>query len=112
MQSIDLHVQQVNKDQYASLGIPFQCLSCCASNADVSQGNFLFQNYKQALDTQLNFGHKLHLFWTTTGFAATDFLHWHQEETAFLSITKWKEPGELSLKVSYVEAMEKVYAIE
>jgi hypothetical protein len=47
-----------------------------------------------------------------TGFAAPDFLNWHQEETAFLSVAKRKEPEEMTLKVSYVEAMEKLYKIE
>ncbi len=43
---------------------------------------------------------------------STDFLHWHEEEMAFLSSAKQKEPDEVVLKVSYVEAMEKVLAIE
>jgi hypothetical protein len=41
-----------------------------------------------------------------------DFLRWHREEISFLSIAKRKEPDETSLKVSYVEALEKVFAIE
>jgi len=42
----------------------------------------------------------------------TDFLRWHEEEMAFLSTAKWKEPDEVTLKVLYVEAMEKVLGIE
>ena len=43
---------------------------------------------------------------------STDFLCWHEKEMAFLSSAKQKEPDEVMLKVSYVEAMEKVLAIE
>ncbi len=38
---------------------------------------------------------------------STDFLHWHEEEMAFLSSAKQKEPDEVVLKVSYIEAMER-----
>jgi hypothetical protein len=64
---------------------------CCASNADSSAGNFLLQNYKQALDTQVNVGQELRTFKTSTEFAAADFLCWHKEETMFLSVAKQKE---------------------
>ena len=46
------------------------------------------------------------------GFGAAEFLQWHQEEVAFLSVAKRKEPEEITLKVSYVEALEKYHAIE
>lgn len=41
-----------------------------------------------------------------------DFLRWHKEETTFLSVAKRKEPEEITVKVSYVEALEKLFAIE
>ena len=41
-----------------------------------------------------------------------DFLRWHKEETAFLSVAKRKEPTVLALKVSYVEAMEDLFKIQ
>jgi len=37
-----------------------------------------------------------------------DFLRWHQEETMFLSIVKQKESEGTTLKVSYVEALQKL----
>jgi len=46
-----------------------------------------------------------------TGFGAAEFLHWHQEEMDFLSTAKRKEPDELTLKVSYVDALENFFAI-
>lgn len=82
------------------------------SDADNSLGNFLLQNYKQALHTQVALGRELLLFESATCFSTMDFLRWHREEIAFLSIAKRKEPDETSLKVSYVEALEKVFAIE
>jgi hypothetical protein len=47
-----------------------------------------------------------------TGFAAVDFLRWHQEETTFLTIAKRKEPEGTTLKVSYVEALQKLFTLE
>jgi hypothetical protein len=85
---------------------------CHASDADSSAGNFLLQNYKQALDAQVNLGQELWTFKASTGFAAADFLHWHKEETAFLSVAKWKEPAEITVKVSYVDALEKLCILE
>ena len=111
MQSIDLHIQQVNEDRYASLGTFIPILNCAADAAS-STGNFLLQNYKQALGTQANLLQELHIFEKSTKFTATDFLCWHKEETAFLSIAKWKEPDVLVLKVSYVEAMECVFELQ
>jgi hypothetical protein len=52
------------------------------------------------------------LFEACTRFGAADFLRWHQEEMTFLSTARRKEPEEITLKVSYVEALEKVYSIE
>ena len=83
-----------------------------AHHIDSPLGTFLLQNYKQALDIQLKVTKDLEVFEYQTGFGAPDFLNWHQEETAFLSVAKRKEPEEMTLKVSYVEAMEKLYKIE
>ena len=85
---------------------------CHVAHADSSVGNFLLQNYKQALDTQVNLGQELQMFKALTGFAVVDFLCWHQEETMFLSIAKQKEPEEITSKVSYVEALQKLFALE
>ena len=85
---------------------------CRTADADSSAGNFLLQNYKQALDTQVNLGQELQTFEASTGFAAADFLRWHQEETTFLSVAKKKEPAEITLKVSYVDALEKLFTLE
>jgi hypothetical protein len=85
---------------------------CHFAYADSSAGNFLLQNYKQALDTQVNLGQELQMFKALTGFAAADFLHWHQEETMFLSVAKWKEPEGTTLKVSYVEALQKLFTLK
>jgi hypothetical protein len=52
------------------------------------------------------------MFETSTKFSATDFLRWHKEETAFLSVAKWKEPDVLAMKVSYVEALEDLNVIQ
>ncbi len=41
------------------------------------------------------------------GVGGADFLHWHEEEMAFLSAAKQKEPDDVMLKVSYVEAMKR-----
>jgi hypothetical protein len=85
---------------------------CHVAHADSSAGNFLLQNYKQALDTQVNLSQELQTFKALTGFAVADFLRWHQEEAMFLSIAKWKEPEEITSKVSYVEALQKLFALE
>ena len=61
---------------------------------------------------QASLRRELLIYETSTKFCAKDFLHWHEEETAFLSVAKRKEPGELTLKVSYVEALEKYFATE
>ena len=83
-----------------------------AADAANSSGNFLLQNYKQALDTLGNLRRELHIFETSTNFSATDFQRWHEEETAFLSVAKRKEPNVLAMKVSYVEAMENLFEIQ
>jgi hypothetical protein len=75
-------------------------------------GTFLLNNYKQALAIRLHLGAKLNRFEMSMGFGAADFLRWHQEEVAFLSTAKRKEPEEIMLKVSYVEALETVFSIE
>jgi hypothetical protein len=85
---------------------------CRFTHADSSAGNFLLQNYKQALDTQVNLGQELQAFKASTGFGAADFLRWHQEETTFFSVAKRKEPGETALKVSYVGALQKLFTLE
>jgi hypothetical protein len=85
---------------------------CLASDIDALSGTFLLHNYRQAQSIELNANWELHIFLASTGFGVADFLRWHQEETAFLSTAKRKEPDEVTLKVSYVEAMEKVFAIE
>src|SRR5579863_1893533 len=72
---------------------------------------FLLQNYKQALRIQLEVGRELQVYESETGFGAAHFLRWHQEEMTFLSTAKRKEPDELTLKVSYVEALENFFAI-
>ena len=83
-----------------------------AADATSSTGNFLLQNYKQALDTQTNLHQELHIFETSMMFSAADFLRWHKEEAAFLSVAKQKEPSVLSLKVSDAEAMEDLFEIQ
>ena len=90
----------------------YSSILCRFAHADSSAGNFLLQNYKQALDTQVNLGQELQTFKALTGFAAADFLRWHKEETAFLSVAKWKEPAEITVKVSYVDALEKLCILE
>jgi hypothetical protein len=64
------------------------------------------------LDVQLNFTQELKVFEAKTTFTTADFLRWHEEETKFLAVAKRKEPEELTLKTSYVEAMENYFAIE
>jgi hypothetical protein len=75
-------------------------------------GTFLLNNYKQALAIRLNLSAELNRFEMSMGFGAVDFLRWHQEEVVFLSAAKRKEPEEITLKVSYVEALENVFSIE
>ena len=72
---------------------------------------FLLQNYKQALSIQRDVGQELQVYKAEMGFGAAEFLRWHQEEMDFLSSAKRKEPDELALKVSYVEALENFFAI-
>ena len=112
MQSIDLHVQQVNEDRYASLGMLMSVCFDSVSLTDTTQGDFLLQNYKQALKIQLVHSLQLEQFEVSTSFTAADFIRWHQEESTFLSLAKRKEPEETTLKVSYVEALEKVFMLE
>ena len=83
-----------------------------AADAANSSGNFLLQNYKQALDTLGNLCRELHIFETSMNFSATDFQCWHEEETVFLSVAKQKEPNVLAMKVLYVEAMENLFEIQ
>ena len=61
---------------------------------------------------QLNFSQELEIFAAQMGCTAADFLHWHEEETVFLSVAKRKEPEELTLKVSYVKALQKYFKTE
>jgi hypothetical protein len=75
-------------------------------------GDFLLQNYKQVLKIQIIHRQQLDQFEASTHFTAADFLLWHAEETTFLSLAKRKEPEETTLKVSYVEALEKVFMVE
>jgi hypothetical protein len=82
------------------------------ADADSSAGNFLLQNYKQALDTQVNLSQELQMFKASSGFAAADFLRWHREEATFLSVAKRKEPDGTTSKVSYVEALQKLCTLE
>lgn len=112
MQSIDLHVQQANDDRYASLGMFISAYLGGVWLTDDTLGDFLLQNYKQALKIQRVHRLQLDDFEASTSFTAADFLRWHQEETAFLSAAKRKEPAETTLKVSYVEALEKVFMTE
>ncbi len=90
------------------------CHLVCASDINTFLGTFLLHNYKQAQSIQLNLGQELYIFEASTNFrvGGADFLRWHEEEMAFLSTAKQKEPDGVTLKVSYVEAMEKVLAIE
>ena len=67
---------------------------------------------RYTLDTQVNLGQELQTFKALTGFAAADFLRWHQEETMFLSVAKRKEPEGTTLKVLYVEALQKLFTLE
>ena len=46
-----------------------------------------------------------------TGFGVPAFQRWHREEMDFLSTATRKEPDGLTLKVSYVEALENFFAI-
>jgi hypothetical protein len=112
MQSIDLHIQQVNEDRYASLGVFISVCFGSVSLTDTTLGDFLLQNYKQALKIQLVHRLQLEQFEASTGFTAADFKRWHQEESIFLSLAKRKEPEETTLKVSYVEALEKEFMLE
>ena len=113
MQSIDLHIQQVNEDRYASLGtiILAPYAMDLLSNISTLSGTFLLQNYKQALSIQLDVGQELWAYKAETGFGTAEFLRWHQEEMDFLSTAKRKEPDELALKVSYVNALETFFTI-
>ena len=90
----------------------YPSISYRAADAASLTGNFLLQNYKQALDTLENLRRELHVFETSTKFSATDFLRWHEEEATFLSVAKRKEPDLLAMKVSYVEAMENLFEIQ
>jgi hypothetical protein len=74
-------------------------------------GMFLLQNYKQAFNIQRDVEQELQVYKARTGFGADDFRCWHEEEMHFLSVAKKKESEQLTLKVSYVEALENFYAI-
>jgi len=82
------------------------------SLTDTTLGDFLLQNYKQALRIQLVHRLQLEQFEVSTGFMAADFICWHQEESTFLSLARRKEPDETTLKVSYIEALEKVFMLK
>ena len=90
----------------------YPSISYRTADAACSTGNFLLQNYKQALDTLENLRRELHIFETSSKFSAVDFRRWHEEKTAFLSVAKRKEPDVLAMKVSYVEAMENLFEIQ
>ena len=90
----------------------YPSISYPAADAACSTGNFLLQNYKQALNTRQNLRQELSIFGASTGFSATDFKRWHKEETVFLSVAKRKEPNVLAIKVSYVEAIENLFKIQ
>jgi hypothetical protein len=88
------------------------CLSCVFSLTLCNLGNFLLQNYKQALECIRDIERELIIFTQATGYAESDFLKWHEEERHFLSVATKKEPVLQTLKVSYVGSLEKLYGYE
>lgn len=88
-QAIDLHFQQWDSDKYESLG------------------NFIHNNYKQALNIIVEVGDLLQQIKDSKGFVDTDFLVFLQEEKEYLDgLTK--EPEAETLAVGYVEALEQL----
>jgi hypothetical protein len=74
-------------------------------------GNFLLQNYKQALAYIQDLERELAVFESETGHSRDEFQGWIEEERHFFAVATKKEPLEQTLKVSYVEALEKLSSI-
>jgi hypothetical protein len=68
-------------------------------------GNFILNNYKQAVTMILEYVIELEAFACTFGFQAQDFESWHAEEFEYLK-NLMHEPGEDILNISYVEALQ------
>jgi hypothetical protein len=67
-------------------------------------GNFLLNNYKQALKIIKEYGPEVEAFKTQLAISDTTFEEWLNNEREFLLALK-DEPDEWGLKCSYVEAL-------
>ncbi|KAI0027008.1 hypothetical protein K488DRAFT_8790, partial [Vararia minispora EC-137] len=92
-QILDIHIRQINADRYASLG------------------NFILNNYKQALSNIYDLEREITIFEQQTGLSRRGFPGWLEEEHQFLATATKAEPVAQTLRVSYVECLEKVASI-
>lgn len=77
----------------------------------IHTGQFLYNNYKQALDLIKTYTAELATFKVFTNFADKDFKAWNQEELAYLKDCA-SEPAATSVAISYIAELEKLQFAE
>jgi Kyakuja-Dileera-Zisupton transposase len=109
LQFLDLQLDQWDKDRYLDLS-KFGLVSRCFSNWIA--GNFLLNNYKQALAILLDYNRDVEaLKQTMPNLVDEDFVQWREEELEYL--TKMQEQPEYNVQIiAYVEALEAVRKTE
>ncbi len=70
--------------------------------------NFLYQNYRQALQILENEGHAMSVAENVTRCKREDFLRYLQEELLYLDSLK-ADPPELTARIEYANALKKYY---
>jgi hypothetical protein len=73
-------------------------------------GKFLYNNYRQALETIRNYVPELEAFSTMTGITGDNFESWIQEETAYLKNVTAQAPI-VAWKLEYVRTLQSIEAL-
>ena len=103
-QFIDMHFQQWDKDKYVNLGKCF--LWSLLLTADISLGEFLLNNYKQALDILREMPIRIATLLSGGHVSDVQFAGWLEVEHRYLK-SKQAEPQADILRMEYVELLTK-----
>jgi len=106
-QHIDEHFAFHDQDKHAASGKLSR--SCTFSFLTSFQGNFILQNYRQALDKIATDGAKLAVLSQKLGTSATDYESDLKAERDYLQALK-TEPESVQATVNYMEVLSKSYA--
>ena len=104
-QFIDMHFQQWDEDKYANLGKCF-LIQSLPLTADISIGEFLLNNYKQALDILQEMPIRIVTLLSGRPISDAQFSGWLEAEHQYLK-SKQAEPQANILGVEYVELLTK-----